>query len=139
MFISLRESELKKVDKQEADGPNSSYTPTVKKNGFCGLFCSSCCLHLKSSFITGYICNIFVAALAFSLAGILSHYTMRTVDEPLNYSDMAQIYDSVLPMDIYYNSLVGPPFSIIPKPKSTKEFMEALNTTAGNGTLTLHA
>ena len=79
-----------------------------------------------------------MAALAFSLAGILSHYAMRTVDEPLNYSDMAQIYIDFLPMDIYYNSLVGPPFSLIPKPSTTEKFMEVLNTTAGNGTLTLH-
>ena len=123
---------------QEADGPDISYSPTIKENSFCGLFGTSLALHFKSSFFTGYICNLFVAALAFSLAGILSHYAMRTVDEPLNYSDMAQIYNDFLPMDIYYNSLVGPPFSLIPKPSKTDKFMEALNTTAGNGTLTLH-
>ena len=46
---------------------------------------------------------------------------------------MAQIYDSVLPMDVYYNSLVGPPFG----QEQTDQFMESLSATAGSGTLAL--
>ena len=47
---------------------------------------------------------------------------------------MAQIYDSVLPMDVYYNSLVGPPFG----QEQTDQFMESLSATAGSGTITLN-
>jgi hypothetical protein len=107
--------------------------PTVQENSFCGLFTSSFVFHVESSIRWGYLSNAFIAAVAFSLAGILSHYALRTVDKPLDYSQMAQIYDSVLPMDVYYNSLVGPPFG----QESTDQFMESLSAAAGSGTLTL--
>ena len=135
VFISLGEKEkLRGKDlKLQADGPGCDYTPQLQQNSFYRLFCSSFAFHFKSSLYSGYLCNIIIAALAFTFAGLSSHFALRTVDKPLDYTDMAGIYQSVLPMDVYYNEQVGPPFSS----GSTQEFMSSLVSAAGQGTINL--
>ena len=88
IFISLSETEKTKRSGTQnlAGGPENDYSPKMQSNSFCRLFCSSFALHFKSSLFSGYICNIFLAVLSFSLAGLLSHYALRTVDQPLDYS-----------------------------------------------------
>ena len=79
--------------------------------------------------------NAILAAIAFTLAGLFSYYALRTVDKPLDYSQIASIYQSVLPMDVYYNSIVGPPFS----QESTQTFMDSISKAAGSGTFNLNS
>ena len=117
----------------DADDDLDNFIPDVQEKGFCQLWISSFKLHFQSSLLSGYACGFILAVLGFVLAGALSLFTLRNLNVPVNYTDMASIYSTVEPLDVYFNNNVES--GIV---TTSTDFMNSLSAAAGEGVLTLN-
>ena len=111
VFITLGEMEKEAENKEgdliiaNAERDNlEEFVPEVEKLGFCSLFRASFFLHFRSSFFTGYVCIFILSILMYTLAGVLTKVSLLNKNIPINYTDMASIYSTVTPMDVYFNA-----------------------------------
>lgn len=80
--------------------------------------------------LTGYIGNFCLALVLFTAIGVGLLFSLRDINDPLDYTNMASIYSSVEPMNVYFNNQV--------RAGSTQEsmdFMESLSQAAGGTTI----
>ena len=107
VFIRLGQMEQQQEEKEEQheqDGVDE-YEPEYIENGCCQLLCASLEYQFKTSI--GCAIVVFVGSIAVALFA-LSFYRFAQVNLciALDYTDMASIYSSVLPMKLYYNTQV---------------------------------
>jgi hypothetical protein len=108
VFITLGELEKKAEGENEQKSEElKDFVPDIEEPTFGRLFKANFNFQYTSVFWSGLVCSLILGILLAGISVGMVYFSMINLNKPLNYSDMASIYDRVTPMELQYNILAG--------------------------------
>ena len=108
VFITLGELEKKaEGENEEKSEEIEDFVPDLEEPTFGRLFKANFNFQYTSAFWSGLVCSLVLGILLAGISVGMVYFSMINLNKPLDYSDMASIYDRVTPMELQYNILAG--------------------------------